>query len=336
VEKQVALVVVGIGVLVGAASGAEDRAAAELAKEVATQGWIVFSATSPRGDWDLWLMRPDGSARRNLTNTAEWNEAGARFSPDGRKMLYYRMPRATAVDNNTYGTHELVVARADGSEPVVLGKALWWAAWGPDSRTLAVLAKRDVQVVDLATRQVLRSLPRQGIVQQLGWSADGKWFCGTANGLGEVWAIGRMDAQSGRLNAVSDTDCYNCTPDWFPDSRQILYSKGLPRTEGWAQLWIADGDGSRRRMLFGEIGRHVYGGAASPDGKYVLLTRSQQDLGRVDNSQTTMALVRLADAPIIGGPSAILRKQYPQAKAGPVLDLGPGWEPQWSVAARPR
>jgi Tol biopolymer transport system component len=348
VHRQVRFIVVAVGVMLGAAggwvpgvalvlaAGAEDRAAPELAKEVAAKGWIVFSATSQHGDWDLWLARPDGSMRKNVNNTAEWNEAGARFSPDGQRMLYYRMPRAVAVDNNSYGTHELVLARSDGSQPVVLGKELWWAAWGPDAKTLAVLAKRNIEVIEIDARRVLRSLPRQGIVQQLGWSADGKWFCGTANGLGEVWAIGRMDAQTGRLNAVSDTDCYNCTPDWLPDSRQILYSKGLPRTEGWAQLWIANADGSRRRMLYGEIGRHIYGGAASPDGKYLLFTRSEQDLGRVDNSQTTMALMRLADAPIVGGPSAILRKQYPKANSGPVLDLGPGWEPHWSYAAQPR
>ena len=39
-------------------------ALAGLAKEVRTKGWIVFSATSAQGDWDLFLMRPDGSARR--------------------------------------------------------------------------------------------------------------------------------------------------------------------------------------------------------------------------------------------------------------------------------
>ena len=48
------------------AAGEKHNAAAlaGLAKEVRTKGWIVFSATSAQGDWDLFLMRPDGSARR--------------------------------------------------------------------------------------------------------------------------------------------------------------------------------------------------------------------------------------------------------------------------------
>ena len=45
-----------------------------------------------------------------------------------------------------------------------------------------------------------------------------------------------------------------------------------------------------------------------------------------------MALMRLKDAPIIGGKSEVLRKQYPQAKSGPVLELSWGWEPHWTAA----
>jgi hypothetical protein len=141
-----------------------------------------------------------------------------------------------------------------------------------------------------------------------------------------------MDAMTGELNRVSDGDCFNCTPDWFTDSRRVVYSKGHPRTEGWAQLWMADADGREKRMLCGEIGRHLYGGSISPDSHYVLFTRSQEDLGKVDNSHTTMALMRFNDAPIVCGKSDVLRAQYPRARNGPVLDLAAGWEPHWTAA----
>jgi hypothetical protein len=95
---------------------------------------------------------------------------------------------------------------------------------------------------------------------------------------------------------------------------------------------MANGEGKKRSMIYGETGRHIYGGAVSPDGKYVLFTRSQRDLGKVDNSVTTMALMRLQDAPTIGGESEILRKLHPHTKDGPVLDLSFGWEPHWTYA----
>ncbi len=296
---------------------ASDLQVTALANELRGRGWIVYSAKTDAGDWDLYLMRPDGSDRRNITNTAAFNEAGAKFSPDGRKLLYYRFPKGTPVDNNKYGLYELVVADANGANADVWGNGFQWASWGPEGKSLACLSIKGIDIVDLSSRKVVRTLARKGIVQQLVWSPDGKWFAGTANGLGVAWAIGRLNADSAQINAVSETDRYNCTPDWFPDSRHVIYSRGIvPGKMDWAQLWIADGEGDERQMLYAEEGRHIYGGCVSPNGKYILFTRSQQDLGEVDNSQTTMAVIRYQDTPTVG----------------PMLDLGRGWEPHWTLA----
>ena len=83
-------------------------------------------------------------------------------------------------------------------------------------------------------------------------------------------------------------------------------------------------------MLYAEEGRHIYGGCVSPDGAYVLFTRSKEDLGKVDNSQTTMAIIRWKDAPVIGLGSRTLHAEYPDARNGPLLDLSWGWEPHWT------
>jgi Tol biopolymer transport system component len=263
-------------------------------------------------------MRPDGSDRRHLTDTREFNEAGARFSPDGKRLLYYRLPKSEPVDNNTYGTFELVIANADGGLPVVFGDGFEWASWGPDGKQLAALAPKGIQIVEVATRQVVRQVPRKGLVQQLAWSPDGQRFTGTANGLGPFWNIGCLSLETGELKAVSETERYNCTPDWTPDSRHVLYARGIiPEKGGRAELWVASADGAERQALYAEAGRHIYGGCASPDGKYLLFTRSMEDLGKV--AEIEMAIIRW---PTAGQP----------ANAGEVtrLDLGPGWEPHWT------
>lgn len=309
---------------------------ARLAAELHTLGWIVFSAQTQHGDWDLFLMRPGGSERRALTETSEFNEAGARFSPDGKRLLYYRMAKSDAVDNNTYGTFDLVLADANGSNAVVYGRDFRWASWGPDGQQLACLAPKGIQIIDVASRQVVRKLARQGIVEQLVWSPDGKAFIGTANGLGAFWNIGRLPASGEKINAVSETERYNCTPDWHPDSRHILYARGIiPKQDMRAQLWMASEDGQEKAMLYAEEGRHIYGACAAPDGKYLLFTRSVEDLGAVGKSQTTMAVVRWADTPMLGDESAALRKQFPNAKPARWLDLGPGWEPHWTYSEAP-
>jgi Tol biopolymer transport system component len=309
---------------------AADATVQALADEVRDKGWIIFSAATDRGDWDLFVMRPDGSDRRRITDTRQYNEAGARYSPDGGKLLYFRMPNTEKIDNNTYGTYELVIAESDGGNAVAYGNNYHWASWGPDGSHIACLDKKGIQVIDIAGRQVVRRMPRQGIVQQLVWSPDGKRFVGTANGLGVAWSIGCLDAQTGLIHAVSEADRYNCTPDWLADSEHIIYSRGIvPDQSGWAQLWMAKADGTERQLLYAEEGRHMYGGCLSPDGAYVLFTRSEVDLGKVDNSRTRMAIIRRKDTPMIGGSDESLRREFPNARTGPLLDLSRGWEPSW-------
>lgn len=311
--------------------GASD--VAKLAAEVRDKGWIVFSAATGEGDWDLFRMRPDGSDRRKLTDTRQYNEAGARFAPDGKRLLYFRMANSDKVDNNTYGTYDLIIADANGGKEVIYGKSFPWASWGPDGKQIACLDRKGIQIVDLAGRKVIRQIPRRGVVEQLVWSPDGKRFVGTANGLGIAWTIGCLDAETGKIHAVSETDRYNCTPDWLPDAEQVIYSRGIvPDKPGWAQLWVAKADGSDRELLYAEPGRHMYGGCVSPDGRYILFTRSEVDLGKVDNSRTRMALIRRQDTPMVGGNAESLRQEFSNAHTGPVLDLSWGWEPTWTMA----
>jgi len=60
------------------------------------------------------------------------------------------------------------------------------------------------------------------------------------------------------------------------------------------------------------------------------ITRSVADLTKVDQRDTTMAIIRWSDTPMRGDDGASLRKRFPEARTGPRLDLGPGWEPCWT------
>jgi len=321
-----------------AAEPPRDERTAGLAREVRDKGWIAYGGRSTNGTWDLFLTRPDGSQRRNITNTPDFEEGAPRFSPDGKKMLYRRTPKGTEISHDNWGFQgRLVIANADGSDPKVSGaeKEYPWASWSPDGREIACLTLKGIDFVDLATKKVLRRLPRRGMFQQMFWSPDGKWFCGAADYIGDVWTIARINAASGELNAVHMFQ--SCTPDWFPDSRHIIFSSRPPNQPGgngygWTQLWMADGEGKDWRLVYGEDGRHVYGGALSPDGKYVLFSRGLVDGGGSESSGAPLCVMRMSDAPTIAGPSKDLRKVHPSTKDGPVLQFGEGWEPCWTYA----
>jgi len=120
---------------VAAEEANRDERTAALAKEVGRKGWIVYGARSANGTWDLFLSRPDGSQRRNLTPTPDFEEGAPRFSPDGQRMLYRRTPKGTTISHDRWGFQgRLILAHADGSDPVPYGEEEQypWASWSPD------------------------------------------------------------------------------------------------------------------------------------------------------------------------------------------------------------
>jgi Tol biopolymer transport system component len=336
-----------------AAVGAEPQTSpvdpvAKLAEEVKSLGWIVFSARSASGDFDLYLSRPDGSDLRRLTDTREYHELGGRFSPDGTKMLYRRLPRRVRFDHTEWGAlGELVLADADGANPVVLGanRQFPTATWGPDGKQIACLHIREgvIRVYDLTTKAMVMERPRQGIFRQLSWSADGRAWVGSADVDGLDWNIVSIDIATGQRTLLSRGTC--CTPDWVQGgSQRVVYShgQGLERDDGWNVIMVATADGKSRSLLYGERGRHIYYACTSPDAQYVIFSRRLRNDGPAEGE---MAIIRMADAPIVVGGTesydALMREQYGAFNSGPVLHLTrlpAGFEPHWAdakVGARP-
>jgi len=345
-------------------SAKADLGAEALGNEVSTSGWIVFAAhpleikrgkliqkKQDRGQLDLYLARPDGSKLRNITNSEGYHEYGGRFSPDGRKMLYRQLAKGRKLNHDQWGMFgQLVIADADGSSPVVQGAdgELPWASWSPDAKRVACLYKRQgvIRIHDLATKKVLKEMPRQGIFQQLFWSPDGRRLVGTANVRGRQWNILSVDIQTGKAALLSRS--FSCTPDWFrKDAARVIHSNRTPgmttrlsrdaNRYGFTVLMQATADGKTRTLVYGRLWKHVYFGCTSPDDRYVIFSDDPQD-GLVVGE---MHLVRLADTPIVAPEPAFpeLKQRYPNAKDGPVLDLklpggAPlrGFEPHWTYA----
>jgi Tol biopolymer transport system component len=313
----------------------DDPRVATLAEEVCKKGWIIYAARTLKGDWDLFIMRPDGSDIHNITNTPTLNEGLPRFSPDSRRILYRRIAVSENFDNNLHGMQgELVFADSNGNNAEVFGGQgeYTWASWGPEGKRIACMSAKGIYFVDLATKELDYRLDRKGFFQQLTWSPDGKWLCGVANSFGTAWTVARMEIATGAANAVSSMN--NCTPDWFPDSQHLIFSYRPAKQEnneyGWTQLWMADAEGKKRSLVYGEDGRHVYGGDVSPDGRYVLFTGNMREDGDASGSGSPMGLMRFSDAPTIGGKSKALRKLHGATKDGPILVLPDGWEPHWT------
>jgi len=319
-----------------------DAEALRLAEEVRELGWIVFSARSASGDFDLFVARPDGSQLHQITRTPDFDELGPRLSPDGTKLMYRRLARGTRVDHVHWGSFgSLMIADADGSNPRPLGRdgQYPYATWGPDSAHIACLYRREgrIRVFDLEGGKPLLERPRLGIIRQLVWSPDGRSWIGSAELDGLDWNIVLIDIETGWRRLLSRG--LACTPDFIPpDGIDVLYScgNGQERDGGWVVLMRADTHGLSRELVYAERGRHIYYGCGSPDGRYVIFSRRERNMGAIEGP---MAIVRLADAPIIvpGGSrfDQMMRAEFGEARPGPVLHLSalaPGFEPHWTAA----
>ena len=64
-------------------------AAGSVAASPAKTPWRIALTTNREGDSEIYSMNADGSGVRRLTRTPGVDGAGP-FSPDGRKLLYYR------------------------------------------------------------------------------------------------------------------------------------------------------------------------------------------------------------------------------------------------------
>jgi Tol biopolymer transport system component len=210
---------------------------------------------------------------------------------------------------------------------------------------MACLTKGGIEIRDVASKEVIRTLDRKGIFQQLFWSPDGKAFIGTANAFGENWTIVRMDAATGDVKPIAKFQ--NCTPAWMLDSKRVLNSYRPANQEdvsegsklasvvgqrpgyGWTQIWMTDADGGNRHLVIGEDGKHLYGSEPSPDGKYMMFVRTPTD-GGIDKA--VLNVMRLADGPAAIGESVALKKSYPDVKPAVLVELSQGWEPHWTYA----
>ncbi|WP_206107904.1 sigma-70 family RNA polymerase sigma factor [Paludisphaera rhizosphaerae] len=147
----------------------------KIPREDTVQDWspdgsriLTASSRNAKIGWQLYVMNLDGSNPRQITEGG--NPFSARFSPDGRRILYTDGPKADrrgiwVVDLD--GSNRRRVFDEDGS-----------ACWSPDGKRIAVAVRgrkpeehARLEVVDLETgsRRTVLTMPGQEIADMPDW-----------------------------------------------------------------------------------------------------------------------------------------------------------------------
>jgi Tol biopolymer transport system component len=226
-------------------------------------GKIVFSS-SRDGNFEIYLMDPDGTNESRLTNNTA-NDRTPSWSPNGTKIAFAR-------DNSIY------VMNADGKNfkrIVTFEHGIGDLSWSPDGKYIVFSAvtdgtDRDIYVISTGggrARDITKNATSDDF--EPAWSPDGKRIAFVSATNSSDYDIFMMSA-SGNDRKLIASEGSNFHPSWSPDGTKLVFSSDRVRTFDIFTMAI---NGSNITRLTDSAAAELYP-SWSPDGKKIVFSTS--------------------------------------------------------------
>jgi TolB protein len=280
---------------------------AALPADVQKEAKLVYPSNRT-GDVNLFLINPDGSAPKNLTDSRARDTFPA-WSPDGKKIAF-------TSDRN--GNRDIYVMDADGGYVKQLTRAKVDSrepAWSPDGKKIAFCRhldnNPDIFVMDADGSNPTNLTNNPAYDGDPAWSPDGKKIAFASDRGGQGFRPYVMDASGANIKELSSVpNRLGFTyPAWSPDGKRIIFSEPANKA---LEVFLCDADGSNKKQLT-KLGDRNSMSAWSPDGKKIAFNHMAG--GDNDGSLYLMD----ADG---GNPTEILKAE------GPIEGGRPAWKPK--------
>jgi TolB protein len=243
-------------------------------------GKIAFAsdADGGQGNWDIYVMNPDGSGLTRLTSDPNVESRPA-WLPDGTKIAF---ERATA-DGSDPG---IFVMNADGSgvKELVGGAGGSKPAFSPDGKRIAFARGSEIYVMNADGSHVTQlTHSGEGVADYPAWSPDGAriaFTSGIAN-QGALFIVNQDGSGLHRIFIEHDPNVADILRpgSWSPDGSKMLFEReptGGSKDQSVGGIWSISPDGTG----LVRIGANRADGFASwsPDGRKILFIRDDRDV----------------------------------------------------------
>lgn len=233
---------------------------------------IVFSSNR-RGNWDIYVMNPDGSNQIRLTNNRGVDVSPV-WSPTSEQILF---------TSDRDGVRDLYVIDADGGRLRKVFRDMAFRiepAWAPDGERIVFHAELPQWSIQTATihgrnvKQVASADPRGG---NPSWSPDGSEIA-FVDDVGGSRRIRIVTLSSGAIRTfLPKKSPWMYSPAWSPDGERLAFSwykwgVGIDK-DG---LFVANRDGSRLKQI-GKATLGTFSPAWSPEGDKIVYTEEPVD-----------------------------------------------------------
>jgi len=205
--------------------------------------WIVFCASPTYGVQQVWVVRPDGSGRRRVTN-GYGDLSNPDFSPDGKRIVFSSRQSGLCMIN------------FDGTGETALGVFGVHPTFSPDGRFIAYsnwgqTYESDVFIYDLR-KKTIRQLTRRSEAGEAfnyaNWSPDGKKLIVNRLSSARTYELVVINRVTGSERSLTPTltNSDEAWASWAPDGQSIVFQSNM---SGINSIWSINSTGGGLRQL---------------------------------------------------------------------------------------
>lgn len=240
-------------------------------------GKIAFVTNRNGPPGEIYVMNPDGTGQRNITNSPA-SETRPAFSPDGKKIAFIRDFKSIYVMNpDGSGLTQVLDGPSAGFSSITS-----FPDWSPDGTRIVFngIPKGspdgpDIYVINADGSGIRRLTTDPADDNSPSWSPDGSKiaFASIRNRVpNEVnYEIYVMNADGSNQTRLTNNTKFDSSPAWSPDGARIAFTS---RRDDNFEVYLMNGDGSNQTRLTVN-GEQDSDAKWSPDGTKIAFLSSR-------------------------------------------------------------